>query len=78
MSFCVICEGMRQDTNTVHAFTDKVITYIKEKLPAITQFTSVKKQLVKTKILLIYAITKLTMGLKLNGIFCDKSWKVTL
>ena len=28
---------MRQDTNTVHAFTGKVITYIKEKLPAITQ-----------------------------------------
>ena len=28
---------MRQDTNTVHTFTGKVITYIKEKLPAITQ-----------------------------------------
>ena len=28
---------MRQDTNTVHAFTGKAITYIKEKLPAITQ-----------------------------------------
>ena len=73
---------MRHDTNTVHAFTGKVITYIKEKLPAITQIlcihTSVKEQLANTKILLIYAIMKLTMGLKLNSSSCDKPWKVTL
>ena len=35
------------------------------------------EQPAKTKILLIYAIMKLTMGLKLNDIsFCDQSWKV--
>ena len=69
---------MRQDTNTVHAVTGKVIRYIKEKLPAITQIYFCEEATSQNKILLIYAITKLTMGLKLNGIFCDKSWKVTL
>ena len=41
-------------------------------------YISVKEQLANTKIVFIYATMKLTMGLKLNSIFCSKSLKVTL
>ena len=37
LHLCVISDCMKHDTNTVHAFTCKVITYIKENLHAINK-----------------------------------------
>ena len=37
LSLCIISDCMRHDTKIVHAFTCKVISYIKENLHAITK-----------------------------------------
>ena len=37
LSFCIISDCVRHDTKTVHAFTCKVISYIKDNLHAITK-----------------------------------------